>query len=228
MHVTAILPLPAGDRRRLFTPLAGIPPVVRAASALTAPAPDGVVVRTVVAAAGELVDEARRALAGHGLDAAVTVIDAGAGATRARCLTAALDDGAHTHVLVHDVRRPLAGTAVRDRVLAVLRDGATVALPALPFTDSAKQTDADGVVRRTVDRARLRTVQSPRGFTRAELGRLLTAADADFDELTAALTAGAAVVFVDGDADAFAVELPADAPLVEAVLAARNPRADRG
>ena len=68
----------------------------------------------------------------------------------------------------------------------------------------------------------LRTVQYPRGFTIDELSRLLACRTSDeFDELDEALRAGIPITFVDGDADAFAAELPRDAAYVEAIIGCR-------
>jgi hypothetical protein len=41
----------------------------------------------------------------------------------------------------------------------------------------------------------------------------------DFDELDEALSSSAPITFVDGDADAFVVELPRDTAFVEAIIA---------
>ena len=71
-------------------------------------------------------------------------------------------------VLVHDAARPFADRALIDRVLAVADLGA-VAVPAVPVADTLKETDAAGLVLRTVPRERLVAVQTPQGFPRAVL-----------------------------------------------------------
>jgi len=43
------------------------------------------------------------------------------------------------------------------------------------------------------------------------------------DEFTVALAAGTPIATVDGDADAFAAELPTDAPLLGAISATHHP-----
>jgi 2-C-methyl-D-erythritol 4-phosphate cytidylyltransferase len=66
-------------------------------------------------------------------------------------------------------------------------------------------------------------VQYPRGFTVDELSRLLAGRTSDdFDELDEALHTGTAITVVDGDADAFVVELPRDTAYVEAIIASRQ------
>jgi 2-C-methyl-D-erythritol 4-phosphate cytidylyltransferase len=80
---------------------------------------------------------------------------------------AALPDACRT-VLVHDAARPFADRALIDRVLAVADLGA-VAVPAVPVADTLKETDAAGLVLRTVPRERLVAVQTPQGFPRGVL-----------------------------------------------------------
>lgn len=71
-------------------------------------------------------------------------------------------------VLVHDAARPFADRALLDRVIGVAELGA-VGVPALPLADTLKETDAAGLVIRTVARERLVAVQTPQSFPRATL-----------------------------------------------------------
>jgi len=71
-------------------------------------------------------------------------------------------------VLVHDAARPFVERELIDRVLAVAALGAA-AVPGLPLTDTVKETDAAGLVVRTVPRDRLVVVQTPQAFPRAML-----------------------------------------------------------
>jgi len=68
-------------------------------------------------------------------------------------------------VLVHDAARPFVDAGLIDRVLAVAALGAC-AVPAVPLADTVKETDAAGLVVRTVPRERLVAVQTPQGFPR--------------------------------------------------------------
>jgi 2-C-methyl-D-erythritol 4-phosphate cytidylyltransferase len=220
----AIVPLPmsvAENRAAAFTLLAGEPVLVRTLrtvlGAVTEPA-------AVVAAAEPLVDDVRESLAAHGLSVGVAVADSG---TRAGCLSAGLEYLERTsisplRVLIHDIRRPLAPASLCRRVITELRKGSAVVMPMLPLTDSVKAVDARGAVKATLDRSVLRAVQYPRGFAAAKLARLLRQCAADgFDELEEAIGAGMPITVVDGDSDAFVVELPRDTAFVEAVIACR-------
>jgi 2-C-methyl-D-erythritol 4-phosphate cytidylyltransferase len=218
VDVAAIVPVPVtfvDNAAAVFEPLAGEPPLAR-------------VVRTtrgaaVVAVAAPLLGTVRESLAAHGLSAVGVAVAEDPGA-RAQCLAAGLHylKDQSRHVLIHDVRRPLAPARVRDRVIAGLQAGSPVVMPVLAVTDSVKAVDAHGSVTGTLDRATLRAVQYPRGLTADRLSQLLAGRTSDeFDELDESLRTGTPITFVEGDSDAFAVELPRDAAFVEAIITCR-------
>ncbi len=71
-------------------------------------------------------------------------------------------------VLVHDAARPFATHALVARAIdAAEKTGAAV--PALAVTDTVKVVDDDDFVAQTLDRSRLRTIQTPQGFAFAPL-----------------------------------------------------------
>ncbi|HEV2886438.1 MAG TPA: 2-C-methyl-D-erythritol 4-phosphate cytidylyltransferase [Jatrophihabitans sp.] len=72
-------------------------------------------------------------------------------------------------VLVHDAARPLVDPSVISAVVAALRDGAQAVIPVLPVADTIKRVDQAGQVVATLDRAELRAVQTPQGFSRSVL-----------------------------------------------------------
>lgn len=223
-RLTAIVPVPDSiTADAVFTPLANQPPLLSIVRILL----DATDVASVVVAAAERhVESLRAVLTGAGLSS-VNLTSADGTAGRLECLIAALDSIAAQHeptrlVLVHDVRQPLVSALVVDRVIARLATGDPVVLPVLPVTDSVKAVDEHGTVRATVDRSTLLAVQYPRGFAVDSLRLLLTSAAADdFDEADAAMRAGMPIATVDGDAEAFVVDLPRDAPFIEAVIASR-------
>lgn len=71
-------------------------------------------------------------------------------------------------VLVHDGVRPLVTGALLLRVLDAVGGGGAV--PALPVVDTVKEVEGERVVR-TLERGRLRRVQTPQGFRRSALER---------------------------------------------------------
>ena len=179
----------------------------------------------VVAVAEPLADRVRETIAAQGLSTIGVAVAENPG-SRAQCVAAGLRylNDTSRHVLIHDIRRPLAAAPLCDRVIAALRTGNPVVMPVLSVTDSVKAVDVHGSVTRTLDRSTLRAVQYPRGFAVEDLSRLLAVCTSDdFDELDECLLTGMPITLVDGDADAFVVELPRDTALVEAIIASRHP-----
>jgi 2-C-methyl-D-erythritol 4-phosphate cytidylyltransferase/2-C-methyl-D-erythritol 2,4-cyclodiphosphate synthase len=96
------------------------------------------------------------------------------GATRQASVLAGLEalasraDGAPAIVLVHDAARPFASRALVERAIRAARSN-VAAIPALAVTDTIKLVDDSGVVVASLDRPRLRAVQTPQSFRLAEL-----------------------------------------------------------
>ncbi|HLH91401.1 MAG TPA: bifunctional 2-C-methyl-D-erythritol 4-phosphate cytidylyltransferase/2-C-methyl-D-erythritol 2,4-cyclodiphosphate synthase [Xanthobacteraceae bacterium] len=87
------------------------------------------------------------------------------GATRQASVRAGLEalaDHAPAIVLVHDAARPFTSPALVSRAIEAGSRGA--AIPGVAMTDTIKEVDTDGAVVRTLDRARLRGVQTPQAF----------------------------------------------------------------
>ena len=228
VELSAIVPLPAAvadNRAAAFARLAGDALLARVVRTMLGPARVSEQRRMVVATAKPLIDEARECLAAHELSS-VAVVDGAA--DRRQCIAAGLEYLARESistqfVLVHDYRRPLTPADVCDRVVARLRSGSAVVVPALPLTDSVKAVDSRGRVIGTVDRSTLATAQYPRGFTVDRLAQLVATRPAGvFDEVKEAIRTGLQITVVEGDPDAFVVDVPHDAHLVEAIIAARQ------
>ncbi len=210
VRLAAILPMPPAENpAAALTPLGGEPAVCRMVRSLTR-----VAGQVLVVVDEAIADRLRAALAGLTVD----ILTVDGSATRADCLALAgrslavpslvgVRAGCQgaTHVLLADQRHPLMAADMIDRVVAALADGADLVVPVLPVTDTVKTVDAGGTITATVDRSTLRLLQYPRGM-RA-------------DRLPDESLAGA--VTVDGDADAVSVQLPADAALLEAIIACR-------
>ena len=66
-------------------------------------------------------------------------------------------------MLVHDAARPFTSAALVSRAIAAAaKSGAAV--PGMPVTDTVKLVDDEGGVAATLNRAALRTVQTPQAF----------------------------------------------------------------
>jgi 2-C-methyl-D-erythritol 4-phosphate cytidylyltransferase / 2-C-methyl-D-erythritol 2,4-cyclodiphosphate synthase len=130
------------------------------------------------------------------------------GATRQASVLAglqALESHAPDLVLIHDAARPFVSSALINRAIAA-GEASGGAIPALAVTDTVKAVDAGGRVTATLDRATLRTVQTPQVFAFDALLRAhRKAADAgrhDFsDDAALAEWAGLGVTVFAGDAE---------------------------
>jgi 2-C-methyl-D-erythritol 4-phosphate cytidylyltransferase/2-C-methyl-D-erythritol 2,4-cyclodiphosphate synthase len=105
-------------------------------------------------------------------------------------------------VLVHDAARPFASPALISRAIAVAAQGAAV--PGIAVADTIKTIDADGHVGATLDRAQLRAIQTPQGFSFAALldahRRAAQAGRGDFSDDAALMEwAGATVTVFEGE-----------------------------
>lgn len=117
------------------------------------------------------------------------------------------------YVLIHDAARPLATSAMIDRVVAETRKGHG-AVAALPVADTLKQVNASGRIERTVDREGLWRAQTPQGFPRqmildAHRHALATGLDAT-DDAALCERLGLDVVVVRGSERAMKVTDEAD------------------
>jgi 2-C-methyl-D-erythritol 4-phosphate cytidylyltransferase/2-C-methyl-D-erythritol 2,4-cyclodiphosphate synthase len=88
------------------------------------------------------------------------------GATRQSSVRAGLEALAPRQpdtVLIHDAARPFASAALVSRAIAAAEQTGA-AIPAIPVTDTVKSVDAQGLVDQTLDRSKLRLVQTPQSF----------------------------------------------------------------
>ena len=205
-----------GPTPKALALLAGEPLLVHAVRALRA-APS--VAAVVVAAPAEHLDAVGLLLAAY------DVLVVAGGPTRQDSVGLALAalPAEVDLVLVHDAARCLAPVSVIEQVIAALRGGAQAVVPAVPVVDTIKRVDDDGLVVATVDRAPLRIIQTPQGFSRALLERAHAAGlDPLTDDAGLVELLGAAVLTVPGSDEAFKLTRPQDLLLAEAVLAGRS------
>ncbi|MGH2587902.1 MAG: 2-C-methyl-D-erythritol 4-phosphate cytidylyltransferase [Dehalococcoidia bacterium] len=125
-------------------------------------------------------------------------------------------------VVVHDGARPLVTPAlIAAGVEAAQATGAAAA--ALPLVETLKEADVLGVVRRTVPRSDLWTVQTPQVFRHDLLLRAHNAAIVDVtDDCALVEQIGGRVKLYPGDRANVKVTTPEDLPIVEALLRERN------
>ena len=110
-------------------------------------------------------------------------------------------------VLLHDALRAFVPAQTVREVIIALGDSEVV-VPVLPMADTVKVTDDASLIVGTEDRSRLRTVQTPIGFTLPAFRSSLDAVD-----LTGAAT-------VPGHPDAMRVTTDFELSLAEAIAAA--------
>lgn len=168
----------------------------------------------VVVAPLELLDEFTRLTAKFFDDYKVVV----GGETRQQSVAHGMAEVTTDRVLVHDAARAFTPKEVFDRVLAAL-DYAECVVPAINPADTVKQV-SDNWVEQTLERPRLRMVQTPQGFRVATLREGLAKAEGDFtDEAGLLETQGIKTAIVDGHEHAFKVTTPSDLERARAIFA---------
>lgn len=135
-----------------------------------------------------------------------------------------VDDDAPAVVLVHDAARAFVPAQVVVDVVDAVRAGAQAVIPVVPVTDTIREVDEAGS--HSIDRARLRGVQTPQGFPRAVIeaahAALAQAGTTVTDDAAAAEYLGHTITLVAGDRRAFKVTEPLDLVLARA-LASETP-----
>lgn len=219
----AVIVPAAGSGERLgagvpkaLAPLAGEPLLAHAVRALVAEPRIGLVVVAAPEGLEETMGEVAAAHAGG-----VPVVVVTGGASRVASVSAALavvPEGFEV-VLVHDAARCLVPLEVVAAVVDAVLAGAAAVVPGLPVVDTIRELDAGGGPSRTIDRARLRAVQTPQGFAAAALRRAHAAGDpAATDDAGMVEALGLPVEIVPGDPRAFKVTTALDLLLAEALL----------
>jgi 2-C-methyl-D-erythritol 4-phosphate cytidylyltransferase / 2-C-methyl-D-erythritol 2,4-cyclodiphosphate synthase len=176
-------------------------PVIRASLRLFAGHPQVGMVQPVI----HPDDGARFGAAAADLEILAPVLG---GATRQASVRAGLEALAPQRpdlVLIHDAARPYASAALVTRAIAaVAATGA--AIPVMPLADTVKSVDRSGrLIAATLDRAILRTVQTPQAFAFAPVldahRRAAASGREDFtDDAALAEWAGLKVAVFDGEA----------------------------
>lgn len=213
-----------GGVNKLFQPLDGVPVLVRTLTALERARR---VDEIIVAAREEDLLEISRLCREYGISKCVRVVRGGE--TRVHsALQAALAASPDMEFLaVQDGARPLATPELIDQVIAAaVRCGA--AAPAVAVKDTVKAVREDGGVTETLDRGRLRAVQTPQvfdaGLLKAALQSALERGSPVTDDASAVEELGKVVFLVEGDEENLKITTPMDLILAEAIVKAREDR----
>ncbi len=126
-------------------------------------------------------------------------------------------------VLIHDAARAFVPAEVVERVITAVRSGADAVIPVVAVSDTIREVDEENS--HVIDRARLRAVQTPQGFTRSVIeeahAELHETGTAVTDDAAAAEYLGHTITLVQGDRVAFKVTEPLDLVLAEGIAAGR-------
>lgn len=200
------------DQPKAFVPLHGRPLLWHAVQGL---GKAGCVDAVVVAVAAAQAARARDELA----DVPCPVEVVAGGAERSDSVRCALDAAGDADVvLVHDAARCLAPASMIRAVVDAVLAGHPAVVPVLPVVDTIKRVDLGGQVEATVDRAALRVVQTPQGFTADLLRRAHRAASGPAtDDAGLVERLNAPVSTVPGHPHAFKITTPFDLVVAAAV-----------
>lgn len=216
-----------GERLGLAIPKAlvtvrGEPLLARAVRGLLA---SGVVDAVVVAAPPDRIDYFAAQLRGFG--DRCRVVPGGDDRTESvRNALLAVKPGSFDAVLVHDAARAFTPAAVMHAVVDAVAAGAPAVVPVIPVADTVKVVDDTGVITETPDRAQLRVIQTPQGFTEGVLRAAYDAAGTDgaTDDAGLVERLGTPVRTVPGHPHAMKITTPFDLRIAEAILAADQPQ----
>lgn len=174
----------------------------------------------VVAPAGWV--EPARQLAATLLGSHVSLDVVEGGATRTESVRRGLETVPDTAsiVLIHDAARCLTPTAVFERVIHAVKEGAPGVIPTLDVVDTMVPRDrATGVTQSAIDRDGLAITQTPQGFDARALRDAYVVFEGDAtDDAEVLRRAGHEVVSVEGDRDSLKITYPHDLDALAARL----------
>lgn len=211
-----------GGVNKLLQPLDGVPVLVRTLAAFQVA---GSVDEIIVAAREEDILEISQLCRTYGLTKCVKVIRGGESRVHS-ALLAALEASPEMELLaVHDGARPLVTPELIDRVAAAAAR-CSAAVPAVALKDTVKAVRQDGGVEETLDRERLRAVQTPQifeaGLLKAALQSALEQEAPVTDDASAVERLGKVVFLVEGEEENLKITTPVDLILAEAIVKARE------
>ena len=113
-------------------------------------------------------------------------------------------------VLVHDAARAIASTQLARDIVAQLEKGEQAVIPALEVVDTIKEVDANAYVRNTPERANLRAVQTPQGFSKSVLAHAHQSAEDATDDAALVEAIGVKVKVIAGEERALKITNKSD------------------
>lgn len=207
--------------------LGGRPLVAHAVDRLCRSGSISAIVVTAPAGGAEAIGAAARSAASH--DVSIEVVE-GAGASRQASVAAGLAvlGPKHDVVLVHDAARPMASPELITRLVGAVKAGQDAVVPVVPVHDTIREVDPSrpGHALGTVDRNRLRAVQTPQAFNADVLRRAHAAgaeragneASAASDDAILAEGIGVGVHLIPGEAAAMKITNRHDLAVAELFL----------
>lgn len=211
-----------GGVNKLLQPLDGVPVLARTLTAFqTAERVDEI----IVAAQEHDILEISQLCHTYGISKCKKVIRGGESRAHSVYL-AAMEASPESKLLaVQDGARPLTTTELINQVAAAAaRCGAAV--PAVPLKDTVKVFREDGAVVKTLERDRLRAIQTPQVFEadllKAALQSALEQGIPVTDDASAVERLRKVVFLIEGDEENLKITTPLDMVLAEAILHARE------
>lgn len=211
-----------GGIDKMLEPLDGIPVLARTVMALQA---SENVDEIIIATREEALVEIAALCHTYGVTKCTKVVRGGESRVHSVFL-AAMEAAPETKLLaVQDGARPLVTPDLINRVVsAAARYGA--AAPAIPVKDTVKAVGDGGAVEKTLERERLRAVQTPQVFEADLLKAALQSALDDHaaitDDCSAVERLGKVVYLIEGEESNLKITTKMDLVLAEAILRARE------
>ena len=126
----------------------------------------------------------------------------------------------HIDRAMRDADRPFVPKSVFENVIERLDSGSKVVIPVIPVSDTIKTVDEKSEVLNTLDRSKLRAVQTPQGFAREVLSEIYATADLQptTDDAGLAELAGIVVTTVEGSVESFKITTPFDLEMAQSFM----------
>ena len=148
----------------------------------------------------------------------VTVITGGVLRSDSIRIALAAIGSEYEFVLVHDAARAIASTQLARDIVAQLEKGEQAVIPALEVVDTIKEVDANAYVRNTPERANLRAVQTPQGFSKSVLAHAHQSAEDATDDAALVEAIGVKVKVIAGEERALKITNKSDLARAIAIL----------